>query len=131
MSALEHPILVIEDDPDLLLMLATVLELDGHRVLTAANGIAGYHLAQRYRPSLIVLDLMLPIMSGEDFRRVQLADAALKDVPVVVVSARHDARAVAERIGAVGWLTKPLDLETFSALVRSVVPSGTRADHNA
>ena len=126
-----NPILVIEDDPDLSLMLATALELDGQRVVTAANGMEAIHLAQAHHPALIVLDLMLPVMSGEQFRKAQLADDALKAVPVLVVSARHDAVLVAERMKAVGCLTKPVDLETFSALVRTLVPSGTPKNHDA
>ena len=116
-----HPILVIEDDPDLLLMLATALELEGHAVVTAANGVDAFHLAQLHRPALIILDLMLPVMSGEAFRRAQLANATIKDIPVLVVSARHDAQAVAERINAAGCLTKPVELETFGALVKTLV----------
>lgn len=128
MSQPAHPILVIEDDPDLLLMLATALELDGQRVVTAANGMDAFHLAQLHHPSLIVLDLMLPVMSGEEFRKAQLANDTIKAIPVLVVSARHDAMAVAERMKAAGCLTKPVDLETFSALVKTLVPLGT---HNS
>jgi DNA-binding response OmpR family regulator len=118
------PILVVEDDPDLLLMLATALELEGRPVITAANGMDAVHLAQLHHPSLIVLDLMLPIMSGEAFRQAQLANDAIKSIPVLVVSARHDAEAVAERMNAVACLTKPLNLETFSSLVKTLLPVG-------
>jgi DNA-binding response OmpR family regulator len=116
-----HPILVVEDDPDLLLMLATALELDGQRVVTATNGAEALRLARLDRPSLVVLDLMLPVVSGEEFRKAQLQDDAIKSVPVLVVSARHDAEIVAARMNAVGCLTKPVDLETFSTVVRAVM----------
>jgi DNA-binding response OmpR family regulator len=119
-----HPILVIEDDPDLLLMLATALELEGQQVVTAANGMDAFHLAQLHHPSLIVLDLMLPVMSGEEFRRAQLANDEIKSIPVLVVSARHDARQVAERMNAAAYLMKPVDLETFSSLVKTLIPCG-------
>ena len=130
MTPLAHPILVVEDDPDLLLMLATALELDGQRVVTAANGRDAVHLAQLHHPSLIVLDLMLPIMSGEAFRQAQLADDAIKSIPVLVVSARHDAEAVAERMHAAGCLTKPVNLEMFSALVKTLLPMGRNRGQN-
>jgi DNA-binding response OmpR family regulator len=119
-----HPILVVEDDPDLLLMLATALELDGQRVVTAANGMDAFELAQLHHPSLIILDLMLPIVSGEAFREAQLANDDIKSIPVLVVSARYDAEAVAARMNAVGCLTKPVSLETFMALVKAVLPIG-------
>ncbi len=131
MSQRAHPILVIEDDPDLLLMLATALELEGQEVMTAANGVEAFRLAQLHPPALIVLDLMLPVMSGEDFRKAQLANEALKDIPVLVVSARHDAPTIAERIRAVGCMTKPVDLEMFGALVKALVPSEAGADREA
>jgi DNA-binding response OmpR family regulator len=130
MSQRPHPVLVIEDDPDLLLMLATALELEGQAVVTAANGMDAFRLAQIHRPALIVLDLMLPVMSGEDFRKAQLANEAIKDIPVLVVSARHDAPAIAERIRAVGCLTKPVDLEMFGAVVKRLLPSAPSADRD-
>jgi DNA-binding response OmpR family regulator len=117
-----HPILVIEDDPDLCLLLATALELDGWPVVTASTGLEAFNLARLHHPSLIVLDLMLPVMSGEEFRAAQLADETLESIPVLVVSARHDAKKVAERIGAVGCLIKPVDVDAFSALVKTLVP---------
>ncbi len=125
MSRQANPILVIEDDPDLCLLLATALELDGQRVITAANGLEAFNLAKAHHPSLIVLDLMLPVMSGEEFRSAQLADEAIKGIPVLVVSARHDASVVAERMSAVGCLIKPVDVEAFSALVKTFVPLET------
>lgn len=131
MSHPGNPILVIEDDPDLQLMLATALELDGQHVVTAANGVEAFNLAQRHHPSLIVLDLMLPVMSGEEFRKAQLANDEIKAIPVLVVSARHDAALVAKRMDAVGCLTKPVDLETFSALVKTFAPLGSGKNQNA
>ena len=118
-----HPILVVEDDPDLLLMLATALELDGQRVVTAVNGSEAFEQAHLHRPALIVLDLMLPVVSGEAFRQAQLADDVIKAIPVLVVSARHDVEAVAQRMNAAGCLAKPVDLEMFSATVKSILPT--------
>lgn len=121
MSETAPPILVVDDDPDLLLMLTIALELDGRRVVTATNGAEALQQVQRHTPSLIVLDLMLPVVSGEAFRESQLADASIAPIPVLVVSARHDAEAVARRLRAVGCLTKPLSLEVFIALVNEIL----------
>jgi DNA-binding response OmpR family regulator len=115
------PVLVVEDDPDLLLMLTTALELDGRQVVTAVNGRDALRLARTHRPALIVLDLMLPILSGEEVGEALLADEALKPTPVIVVSARHDAQDVAARMNAAGCLTKPLSLEAFVALVNTTL----------
>jgi DNA-binding response OmpR family regulator len=129
-SQLADPILVVEDDPDLLLMLATALELDGQRVITATNGREAFELAQLHHPSLIVLDLMLPVVSGEAFRQAQLANAAIKSIPVLVVSARHDAETVAERMHAVGCLPKPVNLDTFAGMVKKLAVVGTNNNQN-
>jgi CheY-like chemotaxis protein len=110
-------ILVVDDDPDLRLLLATVLEMEGAEVLTAANGLEGLKLAVAHAPSVIVLDLMMPVMGGEDFRRSQLADTRIRDIPVVVVSAHHDTSAIATHINAAGYLIKPLDLDTFARYI--------------
>lgn len=117
MTAQDPPVLVVEDDPDLRLMLVTALELAGRRVITACNGRDALQLARAHRPSLVVLDLMLPVVSGEDVAQALLADQTLKKTPVIVVSARHDAELVAARIQAAGCLTKPLSLEAFVRLV--------------
>jgi len=112
------PVLVVEDDQDVRDMLAIALELDGIRVLTAANGRDGFALAQSQRPALIVLDLMMPIMTGEQFRVAQLADETIRDIPVIVVSAHHDAPQIAHRLKAAAWLSKPIDIEALQVLVR-------------
>jgi CheY-like chemotaxis protein len=112
------PILLVEDDPDVRLMMATSLELEGASVITAANGAEAFNLARTHQPALIVLDLMMPVMSGEEFRRAQLANKTLSDIPVVVVSAHFDAPHIARRMKAIGCFMKPLDLEAFGVFVK-------------
>ena len=112
------PILIVEDDDDVREMLATTLELEGTEVVTAANGLEAYHLARLHHPKLIVLDLMMPVMTGEEFRKVQLAHDTIRDIPVVVVSAHHDAPQIADRMQADAWLRKPIDIEELWALVK-------------
>jgi CheY-like chemotaxis protein len=113
-----HPILVVEDDPDSRTMLATMLEWQGYQVVTASNGMEAFNMANRHHPWLIILDLMMPVMSGEEFRRVQLASSTLKNIPVLVLSAHHDAPQIARRLHVEGCLRKPIDfaaLEDFIA----------------
>jgi CheY-like chemotaxis protein len=112
------PILLVEDDPDLRLMMATSLEMEGASVITAANGVEAFNLARRHNPSLIILDLMMPVMTGEEFRRAQLANDAIRKIPVLVVSAHFDAPHIAKRMKAVGCFTKPLDLDALGSFVK-------------
>jgi CheY-like chemotaxis protein len=112
------PVLVVEDDPDVRDMIATTLELDGEDVLTAANGLEAIRIARTRLPRLIILDLMMPVMTGEEFRQAQLAQEAICDIPVVVVSAHHQAPEMAARMKAAGCLCKPIDIEELQALVK-------------
>ena len=112
-----RPILLVEDDRDSRTMLTTALESAGLSVVTATNGVEAFNLARAHRPSLILLDLMMPPMSGEEFRRAQLANADIRKIPVVVVSAHYDAARIARRMRASGYLSKPIDFDQLSALV--------------
>ncbi len=112
------PILVVEDDADCRALLTTMLECEGERVITAANGADGIRLAKSHQPFLILLDLMMPVMDGEGFRRTQLADPDIRQIPVCVTSARHDASAIAKRLEAVACVDKPIDIATMMGIVR-------------
>ena len=116
MSGGGKTILIVEDDEDVREMLATTLELEGTEVVTAANGLEAYHLARLHHPKLIVLDLMMPVMDGWEFRRRQRGDPQLAGVPVVVLSALDQSRA-ADLDGA-AFLKKPLDFDRLLELVR-------------
>jgi CheY-like chemotaxis protein len=114
----QRPILLVEDDRELREMMETVLRCEGLPVVTASNGVEAYDVAHASHPCLILLDLMMPVMSGEEFRAAQLEDPSIREIPVIVVSARHDANTVATRMNAVGCLNKPLDFDALSAVVR-------------
>src|SRR5207249_387698 len=81
-------VLVVEDDFDLRDALVPILEYEGHRVVSAANGREALDwLHAMPPPSLILLDLMMPVMNGEEFRAEQLRDPALASIPGVILSA--------------------------------------------
>jgi CheY-like chemotaxis protein len=111
-----RPILVVEDDADIRELMGIMLEGAGHVVVTASNGMQAFNLAQEHQPGLILLDLMMPVMGGEEFRRAQLASKFIKRIPVVVLSAHPDARSIARRMKAVACLTKPLDFDALLTL---------------
>jgi len=111
-------LLVIDDDHDILLSLQDVLEVEGYRVVTAVSGREALeYLRQGLRPDLILLDLMMPDVSGWAFRARQRVDPALASIPVVVVSGQGlSAHDVAE-LGVAGYLPKPVDLDTLLSTV--------------
>jgi CheY-like chemotaxis protein len=116
----EEPVLIVDDDEDCREMLATLLVAHGYRIVTAENGAEALTVARQYRPCLILLDLMMPVMDGEEFRRTQLTDPQIRDIPIVVVSARIGAAEIAGRLGAVGVIPKPLDLDQVAATIEEV-----------
>ena len=116
-----RPVLLVEDDPDLCAMIKLSLEMDGIDVVTAANGMEAYNTARAHQPALILLDLMMPVMTGEEFRNAQLANAEIRRIPVVVVSARHDAPQVAKRMKAAACFRKPLDLDVLAAMCKKMM----------
>jgi CheY-like chemotaxis protein len=115
------PILIVEDDADLREMMAQLLTLEGFRVETVANGRAALdYLEQGDCPDLILLDLMMPVMDGWEFRRRQRAHPEYGQVPVVVLSALDQTRAA--DLGGPAFLKKPLDFDRLLDIVRRHCP---------
>jgi len=112
-------VLIIEDDQGIREILADVLASEGYAVLTAQNGLEGLAQARAARPDLIVLDLMMPTMSGWQFRAEQRQDPALARIPVVVISAERLTRD-AIPAGVAAFLPKPFELSTLLDLVRRI-----------
>jgi len=109
-------VFVVEDDVDTRDMLGRFLELEGFQVEVAANGKQALdRLSSGVQPCVILLDLMMPVMDGWQFRQQQILDAQLADIPVIVVSAAGKDRIIA--IDADGYLSKPVDLEQLLAHV--------------
>ena len=99
-------------------MLAVLLEAEGFHVITAANGAEALKRLDEGRPSLILLDLSMPVMSGDQFRERQLADPRFRDVPVICMTAAHDGVTRAARIQADAFFQKPIDFEELIDAVR-------------
>jgi CheY-like chemotaxis protein len=117
-------VLVVDDDPDIRETLREVIEAEGYAVETAANGRAALEaLIMGLNPSLIVLDLMMPSMSGWDVLGAIRGDRALADIPVAVVSASGSRTPPP---GATHFLRKPIDLDALLDLVRDPRPRGAR-----
>jgi CheY-like chemotaxis protein len=112
------PILIVEDDADLREMMAQLLSLEGFQAATVANGSEALQYLHNghVKPDVILLDLMMPVMDGWEFRRKQQADPAFADVPVIVLSALDQSRAA--DVQAEAFLKKPLDFDRLLQLVR-------------
>jgi CheY-like chemotaxis protein len=115
----EHHILLVEDDPSTRDAMALALQLQGYKVVTAADGQAALdHLRDDGRPCVILLDLMMPVLDGWAFRQRQQQDPHLAAIPVVVVSADGSVPQKAAALGAADYLQKPVDVDELVAAVR-------------
>src|SRR4051794_7688905 len=113
-------VLIIEDDDGVRDSLAAILREEGYVVEVAGNGTAALErLRDQPRPTLILLDLMMPGMDGVEFRERQLADPELRTIPVVVISARPDIAREAARLRADAFLQKPMSFEELLHLVQN------------
>jgi len=113
-AAGETVILTVEDDPAFARILVDLIRRKGHRALAAADGESGLELARRYRPTGILLDVMLPGMDGWSVLQHLKHDPVTAAIPVHFISAVDEAaRGVA--LGAVGYLTKPVDRKALVA----------------
>jgi len=123
-SSVSGNILIVEDDPDVREMLATLLSTEGFHVVGAEDGLEALHLLRivRHRapevPCLILLDLTMPRLGGHEFRRVQLGDPTVASVPVAVMSGAVDIEERAQALGAVATVAKPIDHDLLLNVVR-------------
>ena len=112
-------VLVIEDHDDLREGIRIALALEGYAVEVAVHG--GEALRKLYgglRPSLIIMDLMMPVMNGFEFRQAQLSTPELRDIPLIAYSGVTDPGETARQLAADAYLHKPTDVEQLAALVR-------------
>jgi CheY-like chemotaxis protein len=115
-----HPtILLIDDHNDVREALEELLRLDGYTVESASNGREA--LTKLYgglRPCVILMDLMMPVMTGYEFRQEQMRDAELSAIPIIVYSGITDVRENARQLAATAYADKPVDPDHLMALVR-------------
>lgn len=113
-------VLIIEDSNDIQEILRQILELEGYSVLSALNGQEALDILQSspQLPNMILLDLMMPIMDGFEFRKLQKMNPRFAGIPVVVITADGDIQAKKMRVGANDYLKKPVDIERLLDVVK-------------
>ena len=118
MSNNKYKILVVEDDRNILSMIQTVLDMGGYQVLTAQRCQQGILMLSSHVPDLVVLDLGLPDMDGEEFIRITRRSSM---IPIIVLSARTEEKdkVTALDLGANDYITKPFGTAELLARVRA------------
>jgi two-component system, OmpR family, alkaline phosphatase synthesis response regulator PhoP len=131
-------ILVVEDDPHLLDMLAYRLRRDGYSVITAKDGVSALTAAAKVAPQLILLDLMLPKLDGLEVCKQLRARPASRLTPIIIISARTELtdRLIGLEVGADDYITKPFSWAELAIRLKTQlrhramqVPEGTATDH--
>lgn len=115
-------VLIIEDDEDLQRLMAVNVRSQGFDALRALNGNEGLALARRERPQVILLDLMLPDMSGVDVCRQLRSDDSFKQTAIIIVSARTEEidRVVGFELGADDYVVKPFSVRELMLRIKAV-----------
>jgi DNA-binding response OmpR family regulator len=116
-------VLIVDDDPDILLLTAVILREEGYQVLEAETGSQCLELAGTHRPDLVLVDVMLPDMTGLEVCRQIKTDQALQGIFVILVSGLRvspDFQAEGLDAGADGYLIKPLTNREFLARINSM-----------
>ena len=116
----EATILIIEDDRSIIELQEKILSAEGYQVLTSQSGREGLELAKSQYPDLIILDLMLPEIEGEDILKQLKSSPATRNIPIVVVSAKSALANIEYTftLGAVDFLTKPFDLDEYTGRIK-------------
>jgi CheY-like chemotaxis protein len=123
-------VLVVEDDTDLRDAYRAILSRAGYNVLTACDGQEALEVLEAgIRPRLILLDLMMPVMNGYEFRAAQRMRPELAKIPTVLLTAEPGADETARRLGCVGALHKPVQWGRLAEQVQGTLAAGLESLH--
>src|SRR6186997_1542627 len=117
-------VLIVEDDRETREMLREFLASAGYHAVAAEDGLEALHLLRTVRhrapetPCLVLLDLAMPRLGGNEFRRAQLGDPTVANVPVAVMSGAIDLEQRAAALGAVASVAKPIDVDVLLEVVK-------------
>jgi DNA-binding response OmpR family regulator len=104
-------ILVCDDDEGILDMVSFVLEDSGYDVIPESNSLNVYGLVVKERPDLLLLDLWMPVLSGDQVLKVLKSNPQTSSMPVIVVSASTEGARIAQEAGASYFMAKPFDID--------------------
>jgi DNA-binding response OmpR family regulator len=119
-----HPILVVEDDPNILRQIEFNLKSHGYAVVTAVSGADALRQMLLQRPSLLITDIMMPEMDGYELVATLRRDSVLSDLPVIMLTARTREEDMVQGYtsGTDLYLTKPFDPAELVAFVERILP---------
>jgi DNA-binding response OmpR family regulator len=121
-----HKVLIADDEPNILISLEFLMKREGHEVLLARDGTEALAAIRRERPALVLLDVMMPGMTGFDVCQAVRADDSLAGVRIVLLTARGRDTDIAKgmALGATAYMTKPFSTKELAARVRELLDAG-------
>ena len=122
----EARILVVEDDPDIRMILRAVLQREGYSVLTAADGEEGLKAVEAFMPDLILLDVMMPKMDGRQLCKLVKSNTRTSQIPIIMLTAMGEAddKILGLDLGANDYITKPYEQRELLMRVRNLLDWG-------
>ncbi|PJD95555.1 MAG: DNA-binding response regulator [Parachlamydia sp.] len=119
-------ILLIEDEEDIAALIKLQAEMSGYRIIMEMDGLNGFRAVEREKPDIVILDIMLPGMSGLDVCRKIKSSPELKSIPVIIISAKSEELDVilGLELGADDYVTKPFSPKVLFSRVRAVLRRG-------
>ncbi|MGI5827734.1 MAG: response regulator [Patescibacteria group bacterium] len=121
MNTSEKKILVCDDDEGIADIVKIVLENKAYQVVSMTRTDHIFEEVRKLRPNLILLDLWMPNLGGEEITRHLKQDQKTKDIPIVIISASKDTEQITQRIGADDYLCKPFDIEKLEKIVERYI----------
>lgn len=115
-------ILIVDDEPDVLKILSLRLEKSGYEIIGGRDGREALDLARQIIPDLIILDIYLPDIDGDDLAEAMKNDDKLKHIPIILISATATSVAQrAKKCGANGCITKPFEPEKLIGMIKQIL----------
>ena len=112
-------ILVVDDDPGILDVLEQALDAEGYRVAVASNGQEALERVAGWRPNIMLVDLMMPVMDGRQFVQAFRSRFDFAGTPVIILSAARNVGEIAAELGVTAVVSKPFDLDELLNLIAS------------
>ncbi|WP_379964422.1 response regulator [Epilithonimonas sp. UC225_85] len=114
-------IMICDDDPGILEVLEMMLELEGYTVFTESNSTNLIKTISHTLPDLLLMDLWMPVLSGDQLLRTIRTTKEIENLPVIILSASVDGNEIATSSGANGFIAKPFDMDDVSIKIRNIL----------
>lgn len=122
---MDKSILICDDDPGILDVCKCIFEDKGYKVTVLCDGKNIIPKIMQTKPGLIILDLWMPEIRGEDIAIKIKANKKISNIPIIILSADQNIQKITERIGADAWISKPFDVENFEEMVEKFIYTNT------